>query len=409
MMIMKKYQVSSVNKLLVNGREWNRATLTLAFITFSAIAHAQQDCYEVIRLSQTEERSLVHQSRFEELRSNFCEDYQQSQSQGRSTNISGSFKAFGAAFGSNSTDVQSLASTYCREDKRSGSQEDRYEGYVRDVASGAWDAYSQCLASAQDGVKFSDFVLRRDVLQLRIRYESSNSDSFARLKWTGSQPVYCQWDVRDSDVGDDESRVSLGNMVSTTLRCSRKSFNAQPKAEPDFVQIIRENGNRGALSVDWTKYDSNGMPIATLEEIRADVDRELRTFREELGAFGRSAVVAFNAERCPDGWTEFEEAYGRFVRGIDRSGEQIDPDSKTPREPGHLQSDSYGEHVHKYEDAYWSERKRRDNRWINGTLAGNKGESDSDNLAWTRKLDTEESGAGETRPKNVALLYCIKG
>lgn len=37
------------------------------------------------------------------------------------------------------------------------------------------------------------------------------------------------------------------------------------------------------------------------------------------------AVMAFNLSACPTGWSEYAPAYGRFIRGIDKSGANIDP------------------------------------------------------------------------------------
>ena len=34
------------------------------------------------------------------------------------------------------------------------------------------------------------------------------------------------------------------------------------------------------------------------------------------------AVMAFNQNSCPFGWLEYKAAYGRFIRGIDKSGEK---------------------------------------------------------------------------------------
>lgn len=104
------------------------------------------------------------------------------------------------------------------------------------------------------------------------------------------------------------------------------------------------------------------------------------------------AVVAFNSKECPsEGWEEYPLAYGRFVRGIDRSGSQIDPDGE--RSPGSSQEDMFKEHAHDFSAA-------RDFRSGAGTHDRAKPSG--------RNETTQPTGGAETRPKNVALLYCRK-
>jgi len=51
-------------------------------------------------------------------------------------------------------------------------------------------------------------------------------------------------------------------------------------------------------------------------------------------------VVAFASETCPPGWTEYQPAYGRFIRGIDKGpdNEKNDPDGQ--RSSGAIQDDA---------------------------------------------------------------------
>lgn len=111
-------------------------------------------------------------------------------------------------------------------------------------------------------------------------------------------------------------------------------------------------------------------------------------------ALPQGSIVAFNRQSCPTGWTEFRPAYGRFIRGIDKSGKAIDPDGQ--RSPGHMQSDELSNHKHTLGDAGqadWSGRGYKGKQRIksdNGTIS------------------TSAIGGPETRPKNIALLICEK-
>ena len=104
----------------------------------------------------------------------------------------------------------------------------------------------------------------------------------------------------------------------------------------------------------------------------------------------KGAVVAFNLESCPSGWSEYKPAYGRFVRGIDRSGGNLDPDGE--RAVGSIQAHQIEKHSHKY---YGVQVAVPHNG--GGHALGDLGRQNS---------KTAEVGGNETRPVNVALLYC---
>ena len=104
------------------------------------------------------------------------------------------------------------------------------------------------------------------------------------------------------------------------------------------------------------------------------------------------AVIAFDSKECPtEGWEEFKAAHGRFVRGIDRSGSNVDPDGE--REPSSFQVDMLKSHEHTYVPA---------RGYKSG--AGDHARAKPDG----KQRETGSTGGAETRPKNVALLYCVK-
>lgn len=111
-----------------------------------------------------------------------------------------------------------------------------------------------------------------------------------------------------------------------------------------------------------------------------------------------NSVIAFNSTRCPAGWVEYEPAFGRFIRGIDPLGQGIDPNGI--RAPGDLQDDDVGAHSHVYRGGGSSGRTSAD-RGDDQRELWHGGDSGQNN---TR--GTESNPAGETRPKNVSLLFC---
>ncbi len=110
------------------------------------------------------------------------------------------------------------------------------------------------------------------------------------------------------------------------------------------------------------------------------------------------AVIAFNRDTCPSGWREYTPAYGRFIRGIDRSGDNIDPHPRGERKPGSIQEDDLGSHFHS-----------RPNDVHSGYQDGRAWIASAKHFSYANGNPfTGETGGRETRPVNVALLYCEK-
>jgi len=113
------------------------------------------------------------------------------------------------------------------------------------------------------------------------------------------------------------------------------------------------------------------------------------------------AVLAFDSNKCPTGWTEYTKAYGRFIRGVDKSGKAIDSDGL--RSIGSKQGDSVIKHTHSFSGNSVS---KGGNGGTGRDIAVGDG-SDFGSYKPTGNI-SEFGTANETRPKNIALLYCKK-
>ncbi len=104
-------------------------------------------------------------------------------------------------------------------------------------------------------------------------------------------------------------------------------------------------------------------------------------------------IQAFDLTSCPAGWSEYTAARGRFLRGIDSTG-TIDPGGV--RAPGSTQEDEFKSHEHIPQNSYngsgWSFGGHYQRGYNNGVIAN----------------ASNAVGGAETRPKNVAVLYCRK-
>lgn len=113
------------------------------------------------------------------------------------------------------------------------------------------------------------------------------------------------------------------------------------------------------------------------------------------------AVMSFNLSSCPNGWSEYLPAQWRFIRWIDKTWTNIDPDWE--RIIWSLQSD-----IANSIDQIWYANTTSSNiitipddgSWSARTCQAWR--------TWACAWAQYKKKWTETRPKNVALLYCEK-
>lgn len=143
------------------------------------------------------------------------------------------------------------------------------------------------------------------------------------------------------------------------------------------------------------------------------------------------AVMAFDLAACPDGWSDYLPARGRFVRGIDPTGTN-DPDGV--RTAGNVQADDFRAHTHTVDPPNtvtstngWHTHSTAigttddnnlphvfaglqlgDNGPFSTINIGSSGAGNHNHSVDIGPFNSASAGGGETRPTNVALLYCRK-
>jgi len=116
------------------------------------------------------------------------------------------------------------------------------------------------------------------------------------------------------------------------------------------------------------------------------------------GGIPTGTIAAFAATSCPSGWTEYTSARGRFLRGID-NGAGNDPDGT--RSPSAVQTDAFQAHKH----TYTTPSQYDDYVGGSGTSARISSTGQTTGYAADGANGTPRT-ASETRPKNVAVLFC---
>jgi len=135
-----------------------------------------------------------------------------------------------------------------------------------------------------------------------------------------------------------------------------------------------------------------------IQKLRDDTTAQIQDLASKLDKHG--LVVAFVASTCPAPWIVYVPAQGRFIRGLDPSGTN-DPDGNL-RSVGSVQSDGIANHTH--------------TMGVNGTdttamvpgvqRLAHFNPDPRYGAGPKKETDANTGGITETRPKNVALLYC---
>lgn len=368
-----------------------KRTLLLAALCLSGAATAATDCSWVIRLSQRTTTVVQDQSAFEAQASAFCQEYASAKSSNSSTNVGVSYAGVGVSLGQSGGSADSLASKLCKSDNQSSSRADAYREYVETIAPGAFSSYDRCIQLTSAGV---DINIERDnvlptYFSASVAYRAKDANSEQLLDFTTSPGVSCKWKGASTKQGAAPFRLK-GN-AQTALECTRAS-----SSSPSTLKIFATTMPESALDFKWTNFRGE-LPVDELLRLRASVDSSvnaLNATRESLA----NSVVGFASDRCPEGWAQFEPAQGRFLRGIaPQKTDSGDPDGL--RKAGSYQADALGRHAHKSAGNVIVDALAMSQSNV-PTAGGNT-------YAFTTKVaDTTTDGADETRPRNVAVMFC---
>ncbi|WP_299659327.1 hypothetical protein [uncultured Psychromonas sp.] len=268
------------------------------------------------------------------------------------------------------------------------------------IYADALSAWSNCNQLSADKVKITPYISpdARDVdISLKYTGSSTSGVKFYGVKQKG---FTCKILLPNGvELKPDKSISPEITNEAISITCTRDQETTETiDGQTYFVLgrgVITIQTASHPLQLFFPKEYSPSLPQQRASKLELEVNN-LKKQVESLNNGLSSGVLAFSSEKCPEGWSEYALAQGRFIRGIDRSGENRDPEGE--RKIGMLQSDQFKRHSHKYHVFAFGHR-------YNDQGAPQKSEdNDGNEFDW----DSGTAGGDETRPKNVALLYCIK-
>lgn len=262
------------------------------FLLMVCIPASAQQCENLIALSKTVSSTVADKSAFEQHAANFCSEYKKSGSSSAETKAAASWKFISASYGQSNMSTDEVASKACSAQSSQSVSADAYKQYVETIARGAYGAYETCirLGSSND-LKFDADVAASVPSQFTIVIgyaQAVQGATTAVIGYSASAGVSCTWNGKAAD------ETVLTAPGSVQVKCIRTD-----QSKPGYAKFTRTNGVGGSLTIPLPAYDSNGIPTATLEQIKKDVStvqrslidaqRQLVDAQRQLGALNASS------------------------------------------------------------------------------------------------------------------------
>lgn len=346
-------------------------------------------CTDVIALSRLEAVSVRDRSDFERIAKEFCAEYRKDKAKAGSSSLAVTYGKGTLDWGGSQARAEAIFSRTCDASNAEKLNQDAYSNYVETVAPGAYAAYEQCVAAEQStGLRYSVNAVTAQEISIGAYFQPLVAGSRSQtVRYDASGGVKCSWN------GSYGVKTAIAPQTTDVLRCSRATT-----ASKGYVVVYSESAAEKPTTFAWQAYQGETPvnQIAALQERLTRAEGALTTLQ--------NSVVAFDSKACPAGWVEYAPAYGRFVRGLDRGETKQDPDGL--REPGSVQASAVGRHTHSV-DAPFPYAGAAKN--ATAFVVGPAGVSYLRIGAKTEQGTAKADGlAPESRPINVALLYCVR-
>ncbi len=318
---------------------------------------------------------------------NICNDYESFKRDKQSGNVKGSYGAISGKAGYAAETYEKLSKSMCSE---SGSVDDLAKDkrvLQKIISPEALAAFEKCISLSGNGLKVHTIISEKgDHISVSLHYAAVGINGNNQIK------------IQQPYITSPEQFTCGGSLVADTMlpvntnveyHCSREITGN--KNDIFIYQGRRMYANSATLAI----------PTST-----ATIYREIPpVYAPSIPSPLKGAVVSFNSKACPDGWSEYTKARGRFIRGLDKSNTV---DKTKNRKPGDHQEDAFQGHTHAIQ-AVTSKDHGPNNQYPHGYHNGGFGLV-VDKTKYPQSADGYGRAriADETRPKNVSLLYCKK-
>lgn len=355
-------------------------SLAISLLLIMAETSNANNCSDVLKLSAITSESVQTEESFNKEAASFCREY--AKSQGSTNKAGGSVGYGGFTLGGTSakSNSEAIAEKLCKSNNKEQLRENAYRTYIRTIAPQAYSSYNQCISSG-DELRINLLGGTEKHASIRVAFNSQSVGNTAGIIVDSNDTVKCIWKNSQADI---DTQLSFTNGQSKILKCNRKD-----SSEEGYITIVDERSSKknAYLNIPWSAYKV-GVPVYLAQKYENAII-EIEAISKSLSG----SVVAFNKKKCPEDWEPYTDLYGRFIRGLDKS-KKIDPKRKL----GSIQDDTVQEHIHANMYA---------NHGGNNPAVAHHGASDKNAAAKTGGIEKARH-SNETRPKNVALLYCEK-
>ena len=371
-------------------------TRYLSYAIFAISAPAFADCTDIISLSRVQTAIIQSASDIDQYANQFCKEYESSKKNGASMEASASYKFFSASYGQASMSAEDIASKHCEATNIGKAKSSSYQTYVNTIAPDAFGSYNRCVELEKEDIYIN--VDRTTVLENyfngSVSLKTSAAKSLETLAFAASPGVTCKWDI-----GTGKQVDLTSDRRTAVFTCGRTD-----STKDSAVLIYVATRPNSQLSYKWSSY-KDGLPQDILGKLAKQIE-SANAALEATNSSLRSSVTAFASATCPLGWDEYKPAYGRFIRGIDKIG---GTDVEFNRTFGSLQLDAFQAHNHEFSSPVTLKAHGPNSQAPHGYMNGGYGLP----IQKTDKIvDFPPHGSvrpsTETRPVNVALLYCIR-
>lgn len=341
----------------------------------------------------------MSRSTFDKAIESYCNEATSSKGSASSLGASASYKLISAAYSKSKLSTEETYQSYCASKDQEAHRNEAYKSYGLSIDPKAFASYNACLAMQNAGASVTILSNTEDTFSLQVTHLAGKGTKPVRFQIPSQllkEPANCAWEPTGDEANPAaKPQIELNVNYSRVLSCNRTT-------------------GKKPIAIALTSIDYVSTPFTFLwegsEEDQSSKISELhkRIKRLEENELPQNAILAVSSnEKCPERWKPYDKAYGRFLRGIDLSGSKVDADGK--REAGTLQGDAFQGHKHR-SDGNWF--MTDDNAPPNGRVTPG-GAVGSRHFGYVGLIASdpafgEARVASETRPKNVAVLYCAR-